>query len=164
MHGSSRCPADFICGRDCVRLYVFKCGCYLIHRVVDCSVKFICLVHRCVSEMFLQVSRRSNHQPSPSDSTELAEVLPREQVFGGTFLSRNCGVNDQDLRIEPSVVPTTVNLVDVGVSPVSAERSLLPECCYEGWRAFRESLRAALLCVGSTNERFLAGSDKRWQF
>jgi len=53
MHVSSRCPADFICGRDGLRFYVFKRGCYLIHRMVDCSVKFICVVHKCLSEMFL---------------------------------------------------------------------------------------------------------------
>jgi len=54
-----------------------------------------------------------------------------------------------------------VRLVAAGASPGSAGRSWQREFRYEGWRAFRESLRAARLCAGSTVERFLAGSDRR---
>ena len=57
MHAFARCPADFICRRDRVRLYVFKRGRYLIHRIVDNSVKFICLVHKRLSQMFFWTSR-----------------------------------------------------------------------------------------------------------
>ena len=56
MYAFARCPADFICRRDRVHLYVFKRGYYLIHPIVDCSVKFICLVHKHLSQMFLLIS------------------------------------------------------------------------------------------------------------
>ena len=54
-----------------------------------------------------------------------------------------------------------VRRVAAGASPAPAGRSWQREFHYEGWRAFRESLRAARPGAESTVERFLAGSDRR---
>jgi hypothetical protein len=46
-----------ICCRDRLRLYVFQRSRYLILSVVDCSVKLVWVVDKCISRMFRSIRR-----------------------------------------------------------------------------------------------------------